>query len=184
MRRERGEERRSKPLRLTPDHALMTRGLSIRPSLPRRSAKREGGLRNSQNSCLMARVIVAVLLNALVPGAGHATLGRYGAAVGWFVGTVAVYLGGMVALVYAALNIGAFDRLWRLGELRLFAIFLLPGLVVHTWCCVSVLPSAAQRRLAVGCAAAALLALLLVAPNVDLGLRKQMKAIADPAAIR
>ena len=91
MRRERGEERRSKPLRLPPDHALMTRGPSIRPSLPRRSAQRESGLRNSQNSCLMARVIVAVLLNALVPGAGHATLGRYGAAVGWFVGTVTVW---------------------------------------------------------------------------------------------
>ena len=132
----------------------------------------------------MTRVIVAVLLNALVPGAGHATLGRYAAAVGWFVATVAVYLAGMVALVYGALNVSAFDRLWRLGELRLFAIFLLPGLFVHTWCCVSVLPSAAQRRLAVACAAAALLALLLVAPDIDLGLRKQIKAISDPAAAR
>jgi hypothetical protein len=126
----------------------------------------------------MTRVIVAVLLNAVVPGAGHAMLGRYGAGIGWLLATIAAYLGGMVALVYAALNISAFDRLWRLGELRLFAIFLLPGLIVHTWCCVSVLPSPAQRRLAVGCAAAALLALLLVAPDVDLGLRKQMKAVA------
>ena len=130
------------------------------------------------------RVIIAFTSAAFALTHADPFLLLYGAAVGWFVGTVTVYLAGMVALVYAALNIGAFDRLWRLGELRLFAIFLLPGLVVHTWCCVSVLPSAAQRRLAVGCAAAALLALLLVAPDVDLGLRKQMKAIADPAAIR
>jgi hypothetical protein len=130
----------------------------------------------------MTRVIAAVLLNALVPGVGHATLGRYAAAAGWFVASVAAYLAGMVALVYAALNISAFDRLWRFGELRLFVIFLLPGLAVHTWCCLSVVPPA-QRRLAAGCAAAALLALLLVAPDVDLGLRKQLKQIADPAAV-
>jgi hypothetical protein len=129
-------------------------------------------------------VIAAVLLNALVPGVGHATLGRFKAGIGWFVVTVAAYLAGMVALVYAAVNVSAFDRLWRLGELRLFAIFLLPALVVHTWCCVSVLPSPAQRRLAIGCAAAALLVLMLAAPDVDLGLRKQVKVIAEPAAIR
>jgi len=131
----------------------------------------------------MTRVILAVLLNALVPGVGHATLGRYAAAAGWFVATVAAYFAGMFALIYAALNLSAFDRLWRFGELRVFAIFLLPGLALHTWCCLSLLPSA-QRRLAAGCAAAALLALLLVAPDVDLGLRKQLKEATDPAAIR
>jgi hypothetical protein len=129
-------------------------------------------------------VIPAVLLNALVPGAGHLMLRRYAAALGWLAATIGAYLAGMFALVYAAVNVDAFDRLWRLGELRLFAIFLLPGLLVHTWCCVSVLPSPAQRRLAVGCAAAALLVLMLFAPDVDLGLRKQIKAIADPAAVR
>jgi len=128
-------------------------------------------------------VILAVVLNALVPGVGHATLGRYAAAAGWFVATVAAYFAGMFALVYSALNISAFDRLWRFGELRLFTLFLLPGLAVHTWCCLSLLPPA-QRRLAAGCAAAALLALLLLAPNVDLGLREQLKAAIDPAAIR
>jgi hypothetical protein len=129
-------------------------------------------------------LIAAVLLNGFVPGVGHAMLGRFKAAIGWFVVTVAAYLAGMVALVYAAVNVSAFDRLWRLGELRLFAIFLLPALVVHTWCCVSILPSPAQRRLAIGCAAAALLVLMLAAPDVDLGLRKQVKVIAEPAAIR
>jgi len=126
-------------------------------------------------------VVAAVLLNAIVPGAGHALLGRYAAAIGWFVGTVAVYVAGSMALVYAAVSIPAFDGLWRLGELRLFAIFLMPGLIVHTWCCVSVLPSRAQQRLAVGCAVAAMLLLLLVAPNVDLGLRRQVQTIANPA---
>jgi len=51
--------------------------------------------------------------------------------------------------------------------------------IVHTWCCVSVLPSPGERRLAIGCAAAAMLVLLIVAPDVDLGLRRQMKAIAN-----
>jgi hypothetical protein len=129
-------------------------------------------------------VIAAVLLNALVPGAGHAVLGRYAAALFWFVGTLSVYIAGALALVYAAVNLAAFDRFWRLGELRLFAIFLMPGLITHTWCCVSVLPSPPQRRLAVGCAVAALLVLLLVGPDVDLGLRTQVRAIANPAAVR
>jgi hypothetical protein len=141
-------------------------------------------LRYRSDSCLIARVIAAVLLNALVPGLGHVTLGRYAAAAGWFVATAGLYLCGTIALVYAALNVEGFDRFWRLGELRLFAMFLMPGVIVHTWCCVSVLPSAAQRRLAIGCAAAALLILLLVAPDVDLGLRRQMRVIANPAAVR
>ena len=129
-------------------------------------------------------MITAVLLNAVLPGAGHAALGRWLAALGWFAATIGSYAGGMIVLVYAALNLPGFDRFWRLGELRLFAFFLLPGVIVHTWCCVSVLPSPAQRRLAIGCAVAAMLVLLLVAPDIDLGLRSQMNAIANPAAVR
>ena len=129
-------------------------------------------------------VITAVLLNAVLPGAGHAALGRWIAALVWFTATIGSYVGGMIVLVYAALNVTGFDRFWRFGELRLFAFFLLPGVIVHTWCCVSVLPSPAQRRLAVGCAAAAMLVLLLAAPDIDLGLRNQLKAISDPAALR
>ena len=124
-------------------------------------------------------MIAAVLLNAVVPGSGHAALGRWVAAILWCAATIGTYLAGVVALVYAA-NLAGFDRFWRFGELRLLALFLLPGVLVHTGCCVSVLPTAAERRLAFGCAAAAMLLLLLAAPSVDLGLRRQMKSVTDP----
>jgi hypothetical protein len=128
-------------------------------------------------------VLTAVLLNAVLPGAGHAWLGRWVAAILWCLATIGSYLAGMTALVYAA-NLPGFDPFWRFGELRLLASFLLPGVAVHTWCCVSVLPSPAERRLAIGCAAAAMLLLLLAAPSIDLGLRRQVKGVTEPAVLR
>jgi hypothetical protein len=153
--------------------SFRTSGRRIRPSR----------LPNQPGCCLIARVIAAVVLNAIFPGLGHAVLGRWIAAIRWCILTMATYLAGVVALVYAA-NFASFDRFWRFGELRVLASFLLPGVVVHTWCCVSVLGSAAERRLAIACAAAGMLLLLLAAPSADLGLRRQMKSAAEPALPR
>jgi len=125
-------------------------------------------------------VLISVVLNAVVPGAGHAVLRRWVAALVWFVVTLGTYLAGMAALVYLAVNVAGFDRFWRFGELRVLAFFLLPAVVVHTECCVSVLPSARERRLAVACAAAAMLLLLLAAPQIDLGLRRQLQRATNP----
>src|SRR5207247_11275981 len=101
---------------LPPLHAVMTHRRGIRP----------GSLAKSAGFLFHDRVITAVLLNAVLPGAGHAALGRWLAALGWFAATIGSYAGGMIVLVYAALNLPGFDRFWRLGELRLFAFFLLP----------------------------------------------------------
>jgi len=129
-------------------------------------------------------VLIAVVLNAIVPGAGHAYLGRWGAAVAWLVGTLAMYFASVTALVYAAATIGGFDRMWRFGELRILACALLPAVLVHTWCCVSVLPSPRDRRTAIGCAAAAMLLLIVFAPSIDLGLRNQIDAATRAAGPR
>ena len=143
----------------------------------------QGGLAKPARFLSHGGVIAAVLLNALVPGAGHLiVLRRWLAAIIWFVATVGAYVGGMAALVYAATSVRDFDRAWHFGELRLLALFLMPALIVHTWCCVSVIPSAAQRRLAIACAAAAILILVLLAPAVDLGLRRQIEAASAGAS--
>jgi hypothetical protein len=126
-------------------------------------------------------VIAAVLLNAALPGAGHAALGRWGAALAWCVATFLAYFAGMTALLYTAVTAPGFARFWAFGELRLLALFLLPAIVLHTWCCVSVLPPGPERRLAVGCAAGAMILLLLLAPAVDLGLRRWVEAVTAPA---
>ena len=156
----------------------------VRDPVLRLAALAQGRLAKSGRFLSHGRVIAAVLLNALVPGAGHLVLRRWMAAAIWFVVTIAAYVAGMAALVYAATSVRGFDRVWRFGELRLLAAFLLPALIVHTSCCVSVLPSAAQRRLAVACAAAAILVLVLLAPAVDLGLRRQIEAASSRGAAR
>ena len=129
-------------------------------------------------------MLIAVVLNAIVPGAGHAYLGRWGAAVGWLAATLAAYFAGVTALVYGAATIQGFDRMWRFGELRILAAALLPAVLLHTWCCVSVLPSPRDRKVAIACAAAAMLLLIAFAPSIDLGLRRQIDAATRAAGPR
>ena len=129
-------------------------------------------------------MLIPVVLNALIPGLGHAYLRRWAAAIGWLVGTLAVYFACITALVYGAATLETFDRIWRYGELRVLAAALLPAVLVHTWCCVSVLPSPRDRRLALACAAAAMLVLVALAPPIDLGLERQIDTARRSAAPR
>lgn len=120
-------------------------------------------------------MIAAVLLNAIVPGAGHALLRRFVAAALWLAITTSAYIVALMALVYSAVSLPSFHQMWRFGELRVVAAFLLPAVIVHTACCVSVLPAAVDRRRAIACAAVAMLLLIAASPDVDLGVRAQIE---------